>query len=128
MLALPLAPQGYLGCAHPLATDHNPDGTWTLTLCRRPMAFAMPGGGGDAPGWIVLRDAEGAIRGVVDLGLVQMYGNGQPPVWSADTVVVQLTAEIPLHPASGPWARWTEDRAWRLRALLSLTPTDDQFR
>ena len=109
--------------------ETSPDGAWTLTLCRRPMVFAMPGSSGDAPGWIVLRDAEGAIRGVVELGMVQTYGaSGTETQWSSDQVHVPLTAALPLRPASGYVTRWLEERVWRLRALLGLTPTDDMFR
>lgn len=93
------------------------------------MFFAMPGGSGDAPGWIVLRDAEGAIRGVVDLGMVQMYSvSGRGTEWRSDHVYVPLTADLPLRPASSSLARWLEERMWRLRALLGLTPTDTLFR
>lgn len=129
MLPLFLAPEGRLGCTDPMERETSPDGAWTLTLCRRPMVFAMPGGSGDAPGWIVLRDAKGAIRGVVDLGMVQIYGvSGMGTEWRSDQVYVPLTAELPLRPASGSLARWLEERTWRLRALLGLTPTDDMFR
>lgn len=128
-LALLLAPEGRLACTEPLLTERSPTGAWTLTLCRRPMLFAMPGGSGDAPGWIVLRDASGAIRGVVGLSMVQTYGVADAPtVWGAGRVQVPLTAELPLRPASGPLARWLEDRLWRLRAWLGLVPTDDMFR
>ncbi|MGI4799101.1 MAG: hypothetical protein ACRYG8_34700, partial [Janthinobacterium lividum] len=61
-------PEGRLGCVEPIERETSPDAAWTLTLCRRPLWFAMPGGGSDAPGWIVLRDAQNGIRGVVDLG------------------------------------------------------------
>ena len=129
VLLLLLAPEGRLACAEPEVTEHSPDRAWTLTLCRRPMLFAMPGGASDAPGWIVLRDAHGAVRGVVDLGMVQSYGAaGMPTRWGAGEVVVPLVAELPLRPASGPFARWLEERVWRLRALFGLTPTDDEFR
>ena len=45
-----------------------------------------------------------------------------------DEVIVPLVAELPLRPASGPVARWLEERVWRLRALFGLTPADDMFR
>lgn len=128
-LALLLVPEGRLGCADPTARETSPDDAWTLTLCRRPMWFAMPGGSGDAPGWIVLRDAEGAIRGVSEIGMVQLYGaGGGGTVWRQDQVAVPLIAELPLRPARNGVARWLEDRLWRLRALLGLTTTDDMFR
>jgi len=129
VLAVVVAPEGRLACSSERElTETSPDGRWTLTLCRRPMWIAMPGGSGDAPGWIVLRDREGAIRGVSDLAMVQMYGNaGSRTEWTADRVIVPLTTELRLVPASGPSRRWLDDRIWRWRALLGLTPSDSQF-
>ncbi len=129
-LTAALWPEGRLACADPDAREISPDHAWTLTLCRRPMWFAMPGNSGGAPGWIVLRDAQGAIRGVVDLSMVQDYraAAGSPTEWEPGRVRVQLVAELPLVLASGPVARWVEARVWRWRALLGLVPTDDMFR
>ena len=125
-----LLPEGRLDCADPELRETSPDGAWSLTLCRRPMWFAMPGGSGDAPGWIVLRDSQGAIRGVVALSMVQAYGSaaGAPTEWEPDLVRVQLVAELPLLPASGPVPSWLDARVWRWRALFGLVPTDDMFR
>lgn len=130
LLVAALLPEGRLGCAEPELREWSPDGAWSLTLCRRPTWFAMPGGSGDAPGWIVLRDAQDGIRGVVDLSMVQAYGSatGASTQWEPDRVRVQLVAELPLVPASGPVARWMDAQVWRWRALLGLVPTDDMFR
>lgn len=127
VLALALAPEGRLRCADPWVESPSPDRTWTLTVCRRPMLFAMPGGSGDAPGWIVLRDADGAIRGVVHLEMMQMLGENGAVAdmrWDADRVVLPFLAEMALVPASGPLARWFEDRIWRLRVWSGLVPAD----
>lgn len=128
-LAIPLAPEGRLRCHEPWIRETSPDEAWTLELCRVPMVFAMPGASGDAPGWIVLRDSAGAIRGVSWLSMVQSYGaaRGVPTDWSRGRVEVPLVAELPLVPASGPVTRWWDDRLWRLRALLGLVTTDDDF-
>jgi len=128
-LAVLLAPEGRLRCAEPFTREESPDGAWALEVCRVPMVFAMPGSSGDAPGWIVLRDRAGAIRGVSWLGMVQNYGAaaGIPTDWSGGRVAVPLVAELPLVPARGPVSRWWEDRLWRLRALLGLVSTDDDF-
>ncbi|MCR0981906.1 hypothetical protein [Roseomonas populi] len=126
-LAVAFAPEGRLRCDEPWVRVPSPDGAWALELCRVPMLFAMPGGSGDAPGWIVLRDAEGAIRGVSWLGMVQEYGASGPAEWGRRRVSVPLVAELPLAPASGPLARWWDDRIWRLRALLGVVPTDEDF-
>ena len=128
-IAFVLLPEGRLGCDDPMEHETSPDAAWTLTLCRRPMLFAMPGGGSDAPGWIVLRDAQGAIRGVTDLGMVQLYrgATDMPPQWMPGRVVIQLVADMPLSPASGPVMRWLASRTWRWRALLGLVPSDDDM-
>lgn len=125
-----LLPEGRLGCSDPVEREASPDAAWTLTLCRRPMWFAMPGGRSDSPGWVVLRDLHGAIRGVVDLSMIQSYRatSATGPVWEPGWVRVPLAAELPLTAASGPVARWMEGRIWRWRALLGLVPTDDMFR
>lgn len=129
-LGLALLPEGRLGCTNPIEREASPDGAWELTLCRRPMWFAMPGAGSDAPGWIVLRDAQRGIRGVVDLGMVQNYraAAGTDTVWEPGRVQVPLVADLPLTAASGPVARWIDGRIWRWRAVLGLVPTDDMFR
>lgn len=129
-LGFALLPEGRLGCADPMERETSPDAAWTLTLCRRPMWFAVPGASGDAPGWIVLRDVHGGVRGVVDLGMVQSYraAEGMKTMWEPGWVRVPLAAELPLDAASGPVARWVGGRLWRWRTLLGLVPTDDQFR
>ena len=121
---------GRLGCADPEVRETSPDQAWTLTLCRRPMLLGMPAGSGDAPGWIVLRDAQGAIRGVVELSMVQAYraAAGSVTEWEPGLVRLPMVAELPLVPASGPVARWVGVRIWRWRALLGLVPTGDMFR
>jgi hypothetical protein len=130
VLGLALMPQGRLGCNDPMEHETSPDSAWSLSLCRRPMLFAMPGGSSDAPGWIVLRDKWGAIRGVVDLEMVQLWWSvpGVTVEWKPDRVIVPMTAELPLTEASGPAPRWLQARIWRWRAMLGLVPTSDMFR
>ena len=125
LLAVVLAPEGRLSCHEPEARETSPDGAWTLTLCRRPMWFAMPGLSSDALGWVVLRDRAGAIRGVTGLGMVQMYGG--ETVWRPDWVERSLVTEMPLPRTRNAAQVWVEDRLWRLRALLALVQTDDAF-
>ena len=125
MLTLVLAPEGRLACSPPDARESSPDGAWTLTLCRRPMWFAMPGGSSDAPGWVVLRDRTGSIRGVTGLSMVQLYGG--ETVWHPDRVERSLVTEMPLPRIRGAARVWLEDRLWRLRALAGLVRTDDAF-
>ena len=115
-----LLPEGQLAC--PDVADRSPDGAWTLSLCRRPMLVAMPGQSGDAPGWIVLRDSAGLIRGVSALDMVQNYGaSGTPPIWDHRQVTIPLTVELALPPPRSRLRAWLEDRIWRVRALTGLT-------
>ncbi|WP_136625072.1 hypothetical protein [Aureimonas flava] len=72
--AVILVPEGRLARRKPHLTEAQPDGAWSVTICGRPQLFAMPGGGSDAPGWIVLRDDRGAIRGLSSLAMLQLYG------------------------------------------------------
>lgn len=129
-LGFALLPEGRLGCADPMEHETSPDAAWILSLCRRPMLFAMPGGSSDAPDWVVLRDRSGSIRGVVGLEMVQLWWSmpNTTAQWKPDLVVVPLVAELPLVPASGPVSRWLQARVWRWRALLGLVPTSDMFR
>lgn len=131
ILGFVLMPQGRLACAEPyIPPENSPDGAWTLTLCPRPMVFAMPGGSSDAPGWLVLRDRHGAIRGVAELEMLQLYGSAAPGTeteWSATRVSRTFVVDLPLVEASGPVDRWLVDRLWRLRAMLGLTPSSDKL-
>jgi hypothetical protein len=128
-VAILLVPEGRLSCADPYVREQSPDARWTLTLCRRPMVFAMPGGGSDAPGWIVLRDETDAIRGVSALSMVQLWGgaSGLPTQWTPTRVSRPLVTEMELNPATSPLRRWLDDRLWRLRALFRLTPSDEDY-
>lgn len=121
-------PEGRLHCGTPYLTEHSPDGRWSLTICGRPMVFAMPGGGSDAPGWIVLRDRAGAIRGVSSVAMLQLYGgavSGSDLEWHPSRVVKRMVLDLPLDASTGPFERWWTDRVWRLRALLHATPSDE---
>ena len=125
VLAFCLAPERRLACGDPWLDAASPDRAWTLTVCRRPMLFAMPGGSGDAPGWIVLRDCAGAIRGVVHLDMMQLLAEASgDPRWESGRVEIPGLAEMPLVPALGPVSRWLGDRLWRVRALIGLVPSD----
>jgi len=92
------------------------------------MFFALPGSGGDGPGWIVLRDQFGAIRGVSSLGWAKGYADGGETEWTQTEVRRLLVVELPLVPAPNAFMRWLDDRFWRLRAWLGLTTSDEDFR
>jgi hypothetical protein len=125
-LAFLLAPEGRMACGEPWLDTTSPDRAWTLRVCRRPMLFAMPGGSSDAPGWIVLRDSVGAIRGIVHLDMMQLLSEVEgDPVWEGGQIVLPGLAALPLAPAAGPVTRWLADRLWRLRALTGLVPSDE---
>ncbi|WP_102959442.1 hypothetical protein [Mangrovicella endophytica] len=130
VLVVLLVPEGRLACGEPYVTERSPDGRWTLTVCGRPMFFAMPGGGSDAPGWIVLRDEAGAIRGVSSLTMLQLYGGAAPGFglqWSRSRVSRAMVLDLPLDPGANAFERWWTDRMWRLRALAGLTPGDEEL-
>lgn len=125
------APERYLACREAWLSERSPDGAWTLSVCRRPMLFAMPGGGSDASGWIVLRDAAGAIRGVVHLDWMQSLADTGPAggtVWKPGKVVLSGLATMDLDAATGPVGRWLGDRLWRVRAFLGIVPSDEMSR
>ncbi|GJE55216.1 hypothetical protein EKPJFOCH_1705 [Methylobacterium thuringiense] len=127
LLSFLLAPERHLACDETWLKERSPDHAWTLTVCRRPMMFAMPGGGSDAPGWIVLRDADDAIRGVVHLEMMQLLAEAGPAGgtrWQPDRVMLSGLAEMPLVPATSPVSRWFADRLWRVRASAGLVPSD----
>ncbi|WP_019998625.1 hypothetical protein [Aureimonas ureilytica] len=128
-LAVVLAPEGRLACHEPYLRQAQPDGAWSVTICGRPRLFAMPGGGSDAPGWIVLRDDHGAVRGVSSLAMLQLYGTiGGETGWTTHRVSRSMVFDLPLDPARGDVDRWWDERIWRLRALTGLTPTDEDYR
>ena len=112
-------------CSEPVLSSLSPEGTDSLAVCRRPMLIAMPGQGSDAAGWIVLRDAAAFITGISDLSMVQ---NASEPEWSADRVDMKLTASFTRKPKAPAVQAWLTDRAWRVRAVLGLTPSDESFR
>lgn len=127
-LVVLLAPEGRLACREPYLTEAQPDGGWDLTICGRPRLFAMPGGGSDAPGWIVLRDDHGAVRGVSSLAMLQLYGTvGGQTEWTTRSVSRSMVFDLPLDPARGRIERWWDERIWRLRALANLTPSDEDL-
>ena len=133
LLVLPLlllvsAPAGYLACDNPYLTETSPDGRWTITVCGRPMWFAMPGSGSDAPGWIVLRDETSSIRGVSSLSMLQLYGGaatGTETEWTPSHVRRLMVFEMRLTQAQGPLNRWWDEYIWRLRALVGLVADDE---
>ena len=120
-------PEAGLACAHPILRSESPDGRHVLTVCRGWTPFAMPGQGGDAPGVVVLRDAEGHVEGAVAIGSLNEIAHA--PEWQSGTAVIPLVAEITLAAEQRAPARlWAEERVWRLRNLAFLLPRSDSFR
>lgn len=129
ILAVVLAPEGSLRCEDPYLMEAQPGGRWSLTVCGRPRFFAMPGGGSDAPGWIVLRDDHDAVRGVSALAMLQLYGTmGGETEWTTRSVSRSMVFDLPLEPAQGRLERWWDERIWRLRAVAGMTPADEDYR
>jgi hypothetical protein len=115
-----------LSCAG-ARVETSPDGAHGLCFARVPLPFAMPGQGGDAGGFAVLRDRAGWIEGVVAIDMLAAID--RPAQWSGATVAIPLALELAL-PAAGRSraARALADLSWRMRAALRLVPHDDDFR
>lgn len=103
----------------------SPDGAYSLTVCRRPLMFALPGQGSDAPGYAVLR-ANGAVAGVVAIDMVGAIS--YPPEWQPDSVELPLEAEFILPESTSAIVAWPRDVSWRLRTAFGLIPSSDEFR
>jgi len=74
---------------------HSPDGRFSVVVKRRPMLFAMPGGGGDAPGRALLVDGTGRVlreQAVEMVNLVQILE------WRPRAVEISPFGEWPLPP------------------------------
>ena len=107
--------------------DASPDGAHSLCFARVPMLFAMPGQGGDASGYAVLRGRDGLIEGIVSLEMESAVD--RPAEWSPDAVEVALALRLPLVSPGWPLPlRALVDWSWRLRAALGLIPHDTDFR
>lgn len=72
----------------------SPDGRYEIAVYAEPMLFAMPGQGGDAAGWVVLRRHRGFLP--VRIERVDMVNLVEPPAWRADAVSLKLIADWPL--------------------------------
>ena len=62
--------------------------------------------------------------------MVQSYGAvaGGETTWMPDRVERLMVTEMPLPRTTNPMRVWSEDRVWRLRALLGLVKSDEDFR
>ena len=110
-----------LDCVPPYAAWRSPDLGVALTICRRPLPFAIPGQASDAPGYAVLRRG-GRIAGVVGLEMVGAVD--QAPEWTNERVVLPLQAEFEL-PATRP--SLGTDLLWQLRTVLGAIPHSTDF-
>ncbi len=72
---------------------HSPDAKHTLTVYRTQRLFSMPGQGSDAPGMVMLRNAEGKLLNRQKIGMVQLASE---PEWSTQTVRMKLILEWQL--------------------------------
>lgn len=125
LVAGAVLPQQGFDCREPSLREDSPDGHHSLTVCRQPMFFAMPGQGSDAPGLVVLRDAQGTVEGVVQLAMVNEID--RPPEWTTNSVGIPLSAEFDLTRES-TLPRWLANAGWRWRSWLGLLPDSAEFR
>lgn len=77
----------------------------------------------------MLRDRHQAIREVSSLTMLQLYGaiTGETR-WEKQAVGRAMVFDLPLDPAKDGLSRWWDERIWRWRALLGLTPNDEELR
>ena len=116
-----------LDCDPAWKSEIRADGAFRVDLCRIPMLMAFPGQASDAPGYAVLRDAEGWIAGVEH---IQMLGAlDRAAEWTDTGVGFKLSAQFELPARERQLAtRIAEDALWRLRAVLGLVRDDSAFR
>jgi hypothetical protein len=111
----------------PRRQDASPDGAHSLCFVTVPMLFAMPGQGGDASGYAVLRGRDGWIEGIVSIDMVSAID--MPASWLPDEIAVPLALQLALpSPDRVLPLRILVDWSWRLRAAFGLIPHDTDFR
>lgn len=72
-------------------TYASPDGRYEIVVYRKPLSFAMPGQGSDAPGYFQLRDVQtGRVLHERKIEMVQLVDRIN---WSATNVDVHLLAD-----------------------------------
>jgi hypothetical protein len=72
----------------------SPSGEYELVvLVRNGIGFGSPGGGGDRPGVVVLKNAQGET---LDKASVEMVSLVHDPIWEKDRVSVRLVFEFDL--------------------------------
>ncbi len=77
----------YSGGPSEYARFKSPDGRFELIVYRRPMLFAMPGQGSDAPGTIVLQTSAGEELRRAPVSMLQLVSE---PRWGEDKVSMKL--------------------------------------
>ena len=71
----------------------GPNGAYRVIVLRRPLPFAMPGQGSDAPGLVRLLDGDGHVLREMQLEMVQLVDRVE---WSHHRVHIPLIADWPL--------------------------------
>ena len=75
------------------ASWQSPNGEHTITVYRMARMWSMPGGGSDAPGMILLTDADGTVLNRRKIEMVQLASE---PEWSERSVSMKLLFEWPI--------------------------------
>lgn len=74
-------------------TVWSPDGNYRIVVYRMPTPFTMPGGSGDAPGYVRLYDKSGTVLKETDVEMVQLVDRVN---WENGKVDIHLVAEWEL--------------------------------
>ena len=82
-----IAASWYFGGTTERSRFQSPDGRHLLVVYRHPMLFTMPGQGSDAPGTVVLQDANGRELNRTPISMVQLISD---PRWREDAVSMKL--------------------------------------
>jgi len=116
-----------LDCDPAWRSEIRADGSFRVDLCRVAVPLVFPGQGSDAPGYAVLRDAEGWIAGVEHIEILGALD--RPAEWTDTGVGFKLSAqfELPARERS-LLARVAVDANWRLHTVLGLVRDDSEFR
>jgi hypothetical protein len=86
-------PRGHAADLEEYRVTESPDRIFRIVVLRRPLAWAMPGQAGDAPGTVRLLDRNDHVLRETEVPMVQMANEVE---WSADRVRIKFVADWEL--------------------------------